>query len=241
MLEVYRAIVQAARDVGIRELTMADQSLKEKIVDAVFSERGYVLVVAGFVLLLIGFLGQTNWFPLIPDEYRWAAIVIGVCLLLAGIALLFIDGQSGKNKYGVEIFYPKKGAPVDEKIEINGRIGRRRLPTGKELWLLRIYPNRKEFVPMKQIVPDREGAWETKDCALGGIKNDRRIIGAYLVDESAKVLIESRQQAEKEHNKWMDELGVPKDKPNRYLMPIKADVSMMKNMEMCLEIEVRRN
>jgi len=226
---------------GIGTLTMAEQSLKDKIVDGIFSERGYVLVALGAVLIVIGLLGQTKWFTLIPDEYRWAGIVIGFCVLAAGITLLVIDGQSGKNKYGVEIFYPDGRVPVDEKIAVKGRVGRRRLPIGSELWLLRIYPNRKEFVPMRQIVPGRDGVWEAEDCTLGGKKDDKRIIGAYLIDESAKVLIESRQQAEKEHNKWMDKLNVPKETPERYLMPIKADVRLMKNMEMCLEIEVRRN
>jgi hypothetical protein len=219
---------------------MPEESLKTKILELIFGERSHTMLALTVLLLGVGLVGQTKWFPLIPDEFRWAAIGLGVISLLVTIVFFVVDGHARKNKYGVEIFVPTKGAYVDERIEIKGRMGPRPLPAGKELWLLRIYPKRSEFEPMMRVQPDTDGSWTASGCSLGGASEEPRIIGAYVIDESARLLFDYREQVHREHNEWMDKLKVSKDVRNRYLKPIRADVTKQKNMEKCVEVEVKR-
>ena len=218
---------------------MPEESLKNKIVELIFGERAHTMLALTVILLGLGLVGQTKWFPLIPDEFRWLAIGLGMISFLVTIVFFVVDGHGKKNKYGVEIFVPTKGAFVDQTIDIQGRMGPRPLPAGKELWLLRIYPNRSEFEPMTRVHPDRDGSW-TASGNLGGASKDKRIIGAYVIDESTRLLFDYRDQVHREHNKWMDDLKVGKDVKDRYLKPIRADVTKQTNMEKCVEVEVKR-
>ena len=125
-------------------------------------------------------------------------------------------------------------------VHVNGTIRLRSLPKGKELWLLRIYPNHDEFVPMRRANVATDGTWMALDCQLGGGPGAPRTIGAYLIDETSQIFFQYFREASDFHNEWMDRKEVPIDAKKRYLPPIKGDPGKIKSMHMCHEVTIAR-
>jgi hypothetical protein len=110
-----------------------------------------LLIVIGAALFTLGLVGEVK--PYIPEmalAARIAAMVVGLAIALTGIWLVFKDLR--KDVRGVRILSPVGGEDMQETITVRGEI-KDDIPDGKELWLLRIYPDRNSFVPMKAVHP----------------------------------------------------------------------------------------
>jgi hypothetical protein len=94
---------------------------------------------------------------------------------------------------------------------------RKHPPKGYALWILRIFPD-GAYVPLRWVdLPTGEGTWQALDCDIGGQPGEHRRLGAYLVGPSSQIMFAYFEDAAERHNRWMDELKVPKDAKDRYL------------------------
>jgi hypothetical protein len=199
-----------------------------------------LLIVGGLGLFAFSLVGQiAPYTPVMSPTAQIVGCIVGLGLMLGGIWFYLKDFR--KNVRGIRILSPADGDKVQAKVPVRGEI-QDDVPEGKELWLLRIYPNRDKFVPMTAVHPRANKTWDApaKDCNIAGLPGEKRIIGAYIVDPSAVTLFTLFIDWRKQHDGWMDKLNVPKDAEFRTLQPIKGDPAKMENMKVGHEVEVER-
>jgi hypothetical protein len=158
-----------------------------------------------------------GWFPITE---QWAQIflsAVGLLLALAGLLFGIVQPRSA-TPYGISITSPTKGSQVS-RPNVTGTI-RKNPPKHFALWILRIYPDGR-YIPLRLVdLPKGATTWEAFDCDVGGDPGEPRRLGAYLVGPSAKIMFDYVREAVQRHNRWMDELKVPKDAKERYLPAI---------------------
>jgi hypothetical protein len=182
-----------------------------------FESPQSLLILVGAALVGLGAAGGVtfnNWFPI---TQQWAQIflsIVGLLLALLGVLLGVVKPPSA-TPYGISITSPTKGAHV-HRTNVTGTI-RKHPPKGYALWILRIYPD-GSYVPLRWVDPPTgEGSWQALDCDIAGQPGDHRRLGAYLVGPSSQIMFDYFQDAAERHNRWMDQLNVPKDAKDRYL------------------------
>jgi hypothetical protein len=165
------------------------------------------------------------------------AIVIGVLVLFSG-AFVALSRPISPKPYGISITTPGNNESVGI-TRVEGTI--RKLPPSKyELWLLRIYRD-GDFNPLQriEIVRGRE-KWLVDNLDIGGNSGDRRTIGAFLINPAGQVLLEYFLAAARQHNRWMDNLNVPRENSDRWLPNLKRDMIAKVEMIECDRVDLIR-
>jgi hypothetical protein len=158
-----------------------------------------LLIVLGVVILVLGLAGGVTLKGILPiPEAEWRIFAAVAGLLLVLISVVFLGKASATPReamrYGIKITTPHDGNHVGI-TNVEGTI-KRRFPAEYTLHMLRIYPGSNGFIPMGVAEVDYKARiWRATGCDIGGRPGNSRIIGAYLVGPSGRVLFDYYHQA----------------------------------------------
>jgi hypothetical protein len=207
-------------------------------VGRLFDSIGTLLIVIGAAMFAVGAAGgvkYNSFFPIDDLIGRAALLVGGAALVLIGI-FIALRSNDPRKPHGIKITHPIKDQRVDT-VAVQGSISKK-LPKGFELWIVRIYPGHDSFLPLRKVnIEDGDQTWIAPQCDVGGKSGEDRALGAYLVGPATQEFFKYFKDAARVHNRWMDNLKVPKEAADRYLPNIER---MTKDMIKCDRVDVKR-
>jgi hypothetical protein len=159
-----------------------------------------LLIVLGVTVLVLGLAGGITYKEIFPiPQTEWRALGTAAGLLLVFISVAFLGRSSptisSAARYGIKITAPGEGNHVGI-TNVEGTI-KRKFSVEYALYMIRIYPDSNRLVPMGVAdVNYKTGAWRAIGCNIGGRPGNARIIGAYLVGPSGRVLFDYYNQVE---------------------------------------------
>jgi len=179
-----------------------------------------LLILLGAILVVIGAAGGITYKSILPFTAPWAQFAVGgLGFVLAMLGVLFVWGGSRSAKpYGIVITHPRPGEHV-RRVNVSGNI--RKLPPEEyKLWVLRVYDDGR-IAPLREVTIDKnDQTWVAPNCDVGGRPDQRRFLAAALIGKCGQTFFKYYFEAATHHNKWMDDLDVPRDTEGRYLPAI---------------------
>jgi hypothetical protein len=177
-----------------------------------------LLIIVGAVVFVVGVSGTVPYAPISQGYGQIAACLLGLVLVGAGAAAVF--GGVNSNPYGVRIQSPPPGTSAGASIPVGGTV--RRIPEGKQLWLVRVYPDGMYYPARRIDLKKGQRTWQ-EQFEVGGRVGDYMGIGAFVIGAEGQALIAYQKDASNLHNDWMNRFDVPKDTERRYLPAFKRE------------------
>jgi len=211
---------------------MADreQSWMQIVAETLQMYPGLLLVIVGLAAIVVA----TGAVPYAPVQGEWQKILGGVggVLVVVGLIWLLVGGP-GPKPYGVKIVSPPANAAVGSSVMVTGTV--RHIPRMKELWLVRIYRDQTYYPAGKVSVGRGQREWHEQHDLFSA-----DTIGAFVVGQAGMALISQFKDAEKRHNRWMDDLNVLRDAKERYLPNLKMKDVEAFGITVCDTVKVTR-
>jgi hypothetical protein len=175
-----------------------------KLAKDVIESPSALLILLGSALVVVGAAGgisYNSWFTVGSSNGQIAICSFGALLAVSGLVLLLkpTNPLRRADYYGIKISYPRDGERIAGLVDVGGDI-KRHPPSSYEMCLLRMYPS-GDYMPVGRIQLRKGGRWEAKGVDIGGVKEDRREIGVYLVGPGGRKLLEYFSKAASEHGK----------------------------------------
>ncbi|MGP0095211.1 MAG: hypothetical protein ACLPKB_35450 [Xanthobacteraceae bacterium] len=220
---------------------------KEDLAAALLDRIPVLLMILGVIVFLFGAAAGgftygtlTVKLPLLQQITVWLA---GVALFVCGIVFqskTFALTKASARSLGITITHPvASDNKVPESVNVRGEI-KKAIPDGYKLYAVRIYPEHGYFIPIKPATIDLEAKkWEAPKCTMGGKTGDHRIIGAWLVGASGKVLFDYYDRAAGLHGETVKELRTLSPTKEVKYLPLMQEKTA--DMFECARVEVERN
>jgi len=198
-----------------------------------------LLIGLGAAIFVIGLAGGVPpYLPIPAGPPQIGVAVFGGALAIVGIYLVLGGGTS--RPYGVEIWTPENDSSVPETgVVVKGAV--RRLPAGKELWLVRMWGGDRYYPQKKVALEKGQKVWTEKIDF-----NRAEGLGAFVIGEEGQALIEYQREAADRHRALFtdyEELlrkhNMPKDEKNRYLPSFKRSTVKALKIKECHIIRLR--
>lgn len=202
------------------------------LLQPIAEEPKSLLLVLGAAIVVIALSGGVPYVPVAAGPQQIALVVFGCVLAFTG--MFFAIRSRATNPYGVEITSPEANVTVEQNLMVSGTV--RRIPEGKQLWLVRIYDDNR-YTPLEMIYLGRgERKWTSKfNMGLSARK-----IGAFVVGEEGQALFDFQKEASDRLSALVREQNIPDDTPNRYLPSFKRDTVKALRIKECHVVQVTR-
>jgi hypothetical protein len=207
--------------------------LLTRLVQPIVEEPKSLLFVAGVAVVVVALSGGVPYIPVAAGSPQQIAMVVFGCIL-SFMGIFFLFGAGTTRPYGVEITSPEPNATVEQDLIVTGSV--RKIPEGKELWLVRIYDD-ESYTPGQKIFQNHgERKWSSKfHMGLSGIK-----IGAFMVGEEGQALFDYQKEAANRLSALVKQQSISDNVPNRYLPSLKRETVKALKIKECHVVKVTR-